>query len=420
MTDGSQASLWRIVQAVAVLLVLGFFLYQAQALLNPVILFLLLWAVMIPFRGRPGHSMLLGIAGILTLLWLLAATGTLLAPFVLAAVLAYILDPLADVIEARGVSRPVAVLLIMVPSIVVLGVAVLILIPAAISELGDVLRQTPQLLERLAGLLESWQTGLAGAELPFLDAQALAERLQGVDSAALVAFLEERQSALASWLWTGMLGVGRGIGSVLTVLGYVALTPVLMYYLIRDWDGVTAAVTDLVPEARRETFLAFAGEVDDLVAGYLRGQITVALTIGTITGVGLAIVSFPYAVTLGLLVAIFSIVPYLGLILSLIPALVIALLSGSVLTSLLKVGVVYGIAQLLDGTVISPRIIGDSVGIHPVWVVLALSLGGFFLGFAGLLIGVPAAAVTKLLIVRGLARYKASEFYRGTAAATGG
>jgi predicted PurR-regulated permease PerM len=141
--------------------------------------------------------------------------------------------------------------------------------------------------------------------------------------------------------------------------------------------------------------------------------VTVAIALGLITGAGLWITSFPYAGTLGLIVAIFSMVPYLGLILSLIPAIFIALVSGSVGISLVKVAAVYGISQLLEATVISPRIVGESVGLHPVWVVLALALGGFYFGFVGLLIGVPAAAVTKLLIFRGLERYKSSDFYQG-------
>jgi predicted PurR-regulated permease PerM len=110
---------------------------------------------------------------------------------------------------------------------------------------------------------------------------------------------------------------------------------------------------------------------------------------------------------------VFSVVPYLGIVLSLIPAIFIALVSGSVGVSLLKVAAVYGLAQLLETAVISPRIVGESVGLHPVLVLLALALGGFFFGFVGLLIGVPAAAVGKLLVLRGLERYKASAFYRG-------
>jgi predicted PurR-regulated permease PerM len=292
-----------------------------------------------------------------------------------------------------------------------------LLIPAAIRELGQVLQDIPILLQRLAEWIEGGQDRLVDVDLPFLDVAVLVEQLRGIDSAAIVAFFQERQSALASWIWTGVLGVGRGLGSVLTVLGYVALTPVLTYYLIRDFDRITTAVGSLVPEDRRPAFRGFMSECDELISSYLRGQVTVAVSVGVITGVGLAIVSFPYAATLGLVVAVFSVVPYLGLIISLIPAVVIALVSGSVGISLAKVAGVYTVAQLLDVTVITPRIVGDSVGIHPVWIVLALTLGGFYFGFAGLLIGVPAAAVTKLLLIRGLNRYRASAFYRGRAAA---
>jgi predicted PurR-regulated permease PerM len=417
MTDRADVAFWRIVEVVAVVLVLGMFLVQARAVLNPVLLFFLLWAVLLPFRGKPGHMALVTITGALTLVWLLAATDTLLAPFVLSLVLAYILDPLVDRFEARGVSRSIAVMLIMIPAIALLGVAFLLLIPAAIRELGQVLQDIPVLLQRLAEWIEGGQDRLVDVDLPFLDTAVLVDQLRGIDSAAIVAFFQERQAALASWIWTGVLGVGRGLGSVLTVLGYVALTPVLTFYLIRDFDRITTAVGGLVPEDRRPAFRGFMGECDELISSYLRGQVTVAVSVGVITGVGLAIVSFPYAATLGLVVAVFSVVPYLGLIISLIPAIVIALVSGSVGISLAKVAGVYTVAQLLDATVITPRIVGDSVGIHPVWIVLALTLGGFYFGFAGLLIGVPAAAVTKLLLIRGLDRYRASAFYRGRAAA---
>ena len=230
-------------------------------------------------------------------------------------------------------------------------------------------------------------------------------------------FLQERGEALGAWVWNGVLGIGRGVGFVLTVLGYVALTPILTFYLLRDWDALTALVADLLPNHRRADFVSFATESDRLISRYLRGQVTVAITIGIITGLGLWLFRFPYAGTLGLIVAIFSVVPYLGLILSLIPAVFIALVSGSVGFSILTVVFVYGVAQLLEATVISPRIIGESVGLHPVLVLLALALGGFFFGFVGLLIGVPAAAITKLLVGRGLRLYKASDYYRGEEAA---
>ena len=156
-----------------------------------------------------------------------------------------------------------------------------------------------------------------------------------------------------------------------------------------------------------------AREYDRLLSRYLRGQITVALMMGVITTLGLLIFRFPNALLLGVLVAVFSVVPYLGLILSLIPALFIALVSGNVGFSLLTIAIVYGGSQVLEGAVISPRIVGESVGLHPVWVVLALAVSGFFLGFVGLLIAVPLAVGVKLVAVRGAERYRESDLFRG-------
>ena len=145
---------------------------------------------------------------------------------------------------------------------------------------------------------------------------------------------------------------------------------------------------------------------------------SVALIVGALTWIGLMLLRFPYAFLLGATVSVLGIVPYLGLALSLIPAVFIALVSGNVGWSLAKLGIVYGTAQGLEGAVISPRIVGDSVGLHPVWVVLALSLGGFFFGFVGLMIGVPVAVGVKLAVERLLRRYRASSLYGSDSPAT--
>lgn len=413
MTDrgeGVHLTVWRGVEAAAALLVLGFFLYALRGVLNPFLLFFLLWAVLTPFRGKPGHSELLLTSAALTLFWLLATTGSVLAPFVLAAVLAYLMDPLVDILERR-VPRVVAILILTVPVVAAVAVLLFVGVPAAARQLGDVLEQAPVFFQRIATWLDGARERLQHVNLPLVDEDALTERLRAIDSAAVVTFLQERQQAVGSWLWGSLTGVGRGLGAVLSVGSYVVLTPVLTFYLLRDWDRLKEAAAGLVPVSRREGIFSFARDYDDLLGRYLRGQVTVAVTIGLITAGGLAVLRFPYAAMLGLIVAVFSVVPYLGLLLSLAPAVFIALVGGSVGVSLLKVAVVYGAAQGLEGAVISPRIVGESVGLHPVWVVLALALGGFFFGFVGLLIAVPGAVGIKLLITRGVARYKSSEMY---------
>jgi predicted PurR-regulated permease PerM len=411
--DGDQARLtvWRMLEAAVVLVVLGFFLYATRSILNPILLLFLLWAVLIPFRQTSGHTALLTTAGVLAVVWLLSTTGSLLAPFVLAVVIAYVLDPVVDVLEHRRLPRALAIVLLTLPVIGVVAGGLFVAVPAALGQLGDLAEQAPLFFERVADWVGQ---RLQAVNLPFVDEDAALAKLRAIDSAAVVAFVQERQEALTGWIMTGVLGLGRGVGSLFGIVTYVVLTPVLTFYLLRDWDAITKSFGDLLPHSRRDALVSFARDYDLLLSRYLRGQVTVALAVGAITGLGLLGAGFPYAGTLGLMVAVFSVVPYLGLLLSLVPALFIALVSGSVVKSLITVAVVYTVAQILEGTVISPRIVGESVGLHPVWVVLALALSGFFFGFVGLLIGVPIAAGLKLLIVRGLAAYKASDLYRGT------
>ena len=402
----------RVFQAAAAILALAAFLLALREVLNPFILFWVLLVLLLPFRDHPGHFPLVCTAALLTLLWILATTGSLLAPFVLALGLAYVLDPLVNRIEARGADRTPAMLALAVPGMSALLLLVLVGLPALAEQMGEIIVRAPELMERVADALESLDSRLAALTLPgFLE--ELVAGLRSIDSSTVVAFLEERREAIARRAWSAVLGVGRGLGSALTVLSYVVLTPVLTFYLLRDWDGLTTALGGLVPAARRDAVASFAKEYDHLLSRYLRGQLMVAFLIGAITALGLFLTSFPYAFLLGAIVAVFNVVPYLGIVLSLIPALGIAFLSGSIWTSVLKVAVVFGVAQALEGAVISPRIVGESVGLHPVWVLLAICVGGFYFGFSGLLLAVPLAVGLKLVIVRALERYRETALFRG-------
>ena len=403
-------AVWTVTQAAAVLLILGFFLMSMRDVLSPFLLFALLVAALLPFRELRGHGLLLGLAGGLAIVWFIASAGSLLAPFVLSAVLAYVLDPLVDRLQKLGVGRTPGIVILVVPAIAALVALVVLGVPAVARQFQDFAEAVPELIARLQTWGSNWADRLHA--FPIVG-EAVNEWIASLDADAIVGLLQERSAEIGSRAWGAVLGVGRGIGFVMTVAGYLVLTPVLTFYLLRDWDAIVARVEDLLPRGRRDAIVRFAGEYDTLLGHYLRGQITVALVMGALTTVGLWVSSFPYAILIGALVAIFSVVPYLGLVLSLLPAVVVALSTGAVLVSLLKVAIVFGVVQGLEGTVVSPRIVGDSVGLHPVWVVLALTAGGFYLGFVGLLLGVPIAVGVKLLVLRGLERYRASEAYTG-------
>ena len=409
MTEG-RLQVWWVLQAVVALLVFGVLLLSVQGLLNPFLFFWILVLVLLPFRGMPGYGLLVFVAAILTVYWLLATTGFLLAPFVLGFVFAYVLDPLVDALVERRVARTAAIVLLALPVAGLGAVSVLYGIPALVGQLDELVQAAPELVARVGGWFGGIRERIILAGIPGLDEEAIPD-LTNLDPEQVVAFLQERRERLASGTWRGVLGLGRGLGSAATVAGYVFLTPVLTFYLLRDYDRILEWLRGLLPRGREAGVVEFAREYDALLSRYLRGQLTVALIIGVMTGGLLFVLRFPYPFLLGALAGVMGLIPFLGLVLSIIPAVVVALVSGSVLVSLVKVAVVYGSVQILDGGVISPRIVGDSVGLHPVWIVLALSVGGFFFGFVGLLIGVPVAVGVKLVAGQGLERYRRSELY---------
>ncbi len=393
-------------------IVAALFLTSIGDLLNPFLLYCALVALLAPFRSVRGYAHVMVVATVLALLWLLKTTGSLMAPFFLAFVLAYILDPLVDRLSARPrIGRQTAIFLILAPALAAVGLVAMVGVPAMLRQAGRLMLDAPAAL----AAAHRWAVGLAAkaveADLPFVDDAQLLARVQAFDGQAAADLLASQASRIASGAWAAFLGLGRGLGTLVTVASYVVLTPVLTVYLLRDYDHIVARAGRLVPVRYQASTRGCFREYDAILSRYLRGQISVAAIVGGLTWLGLAATGFPHAFFLGATVAVLGVVPYLGLVLSLIPALVIALAGGDPGAGLLKVVVVYGVAQTLEGTVVSPRIVGGSVGLHPVWIVLALALGGLYFGFAGLLLAVPAAAGIKLLAVRAEASYRASAFY---------
>ena len=403
---------WRVVQGTLLLLAAGFFFVSLDEILNPFVLYCVLIALLLPFRDVRGHAHMVTVATVLVTLWVLHTAGSLLGPFFLAFVLAYILDPLVDRLSAHPrLGRSAAILLILVPFLGVGTALVALAVPELVQQARGIVGEVPGFVN----WLREWVRGLTpeslGFDIPLVDEAALIGWAQSLDAQAVADLLEARRAELADRAWAAVLGLGRGFGTMMTIFGYLVLTPVLMFYLLRDFDLIVARVGQLIPGRLRPGAASFARDYDAALSGYLRGQVLTSVIVGAITWVGLVIVGFPYSFLLGVTVAVLGVVPYLGLVVSLIPAIVLALVSDSVGVSLLKVAIVYGVAQGLEGAVISPRIVGGSVGLHPVWILLALSLGGFYFGFVGLLIGVPLAVAVKLLLVRGVERYRRSTLY---------
>lgn len=408
---------WRAIYGVFLLLVGAFFLYSTRTVLSPVIVYLMFMYLLAPYAGTRRHLTMMVSATALLAIWMVATLGGLLAPFVLAMALAYILSPLVDALERRGVPRAGGIAILALPILSLVAVAIIFGIPALIGQVQTLVEQVPAALERASAWVDGLRVRVSRMNLPFVDEQRLMTQLQFLDEARVSEFLQERQAAIIQQGWAAVLGVGRGVTFALTLLGYLVLTPVLTTYLLRDFPGLKKRAVALMPEKKRGSWIPFLAEYDRLLSRFLRGQLLAAAIVGVLTWLGLLIAGFPYSGLVGAVAGVFNVVPYLGLVVSIIPVLIIAVLSGSFLASLVKAGIVFAIVQAIDGSVTGPRIVGESVGLHPVIVILALAVGSFFFGFVGLLLAMPVAVLLKLLLRESVHRYRNSRAFRGTMAA---
>lgn len=404
---------WPAIYSVVVMLTAAAFLFSVRIVLSPVIVYLILLLLISPWKGTRFHVLVVMAATFLILIWLLKTLGGLLAPFILAFVLAYILDPVVDRLERRGMRRGFAVAAIMLPALGLLVVALVFGIPALAQQIEAFIEQVPAAMQRSVTWLQNLRTRLLAQDIPIFRGEAFARALDSFSPERVTQYIEQQQAAIGKRVWNAFLGVGKGVTIALSILGYVVLTPILTVYLLLDFDKLTARAQELVPENKRATWLPFMAEYNFLLSRYLRGQMLAALVVGLLTWLGLWALGFPYPALVGAVAGVFNLIPYLGLVVSAIPGVIIAFLSGNVLGSLAKLGIVFGVVQTLDGSVIGPRIVGESVGLHPVWVILALAIGSFFFGFVGLLLAMPAAVFIKLIAREAVKRYEQSRVYEG-------
>ena len=333
-------------------------------------------------------------------LWLL---GPVLMPFVVAAVLAYALNPAVQAVQRLGGARcprALAVLLVECLFILVLVAVVMLLVPVLASEVGRMRAQLPQLLENLQTLLAPWlQTwGLQGK----------------LDTSALKALLV--QALNVSWEdgWAQALTSLRIGGSVaLAVIGNLVLIPVVLFYLLLDWRRFVRHVESLVPLPMRAAYDGFVIEADAVLGQYLRGQLSVMLVLALYYSAALWLGGLEQALPIGVFTGLAIFVPYVGFGVGLLLALLAALLQFAPGHALLVVGVVYGLGQLIESFVLTPRLVGERIGLHPLHVIFALLAFGQLFGFVGVLAALPMSALLLVAVRRLRARYQQSPLYRG-------
>lgn len=339
---------------------------------------------------------------------LLYILGPVLTPFAVAALLAYLGDPLADQLERRGLSRQNAVIVVFVTMSLLLIALLLFLVPMLERQVGKLVAQLPRYLAWIKYSAWPWLVSRLGLDPELAQVGELGNQL--------VDLLRQHWQSAGGFAATVVASVSK---SGLAILGWIAnllLIPVLTFYFLRDWDRLVAFIHDLLPRHVEGLVGRLARESDEVLGAFLRGQLSVMVALATVYSVGLWMVGLDLALLIGIGAGLISFVPYLGTILGMGGALIAAVVQfgpadwfhpGMVL-------VVFGIGQILEGFVLTPWLVGDRIGLHPVAVIFAIMAGGQLFGFLGVLLALPAAAVLMVLLRYLHARYKRSDLYLQT------
>lgn len=409
------------VEVLPIAVLLALLLWDVRDVLTPMVVFPLLLFALWPARVSPLGRRALVVSCLVFGVWLISELGAVLAPFVLAFGVAYLLAPAVQALVKRGVPRGAAIPLVLLPFLAALVGLLLLLVPELERQVLELASRVPDLAKRAADWVLALRakfiaTGGAG----FLS-EAQVQRLQNLQPSDLVQVVSGKWDAISQNLWTAALGIGRGVGVgltvVLTVLGYVFVAPIVTFYLLQTWPQLLHRTQELVPPALRPQVIGFLKEYDHVLGRFVRGQLTEAALVAVLTGGGLALLGFPGALLMGVIAGLCNLIPTVGLFLGLIPGILIALTAPDIGAALLKLGGVYAVVQIMDGQVTGPRIVGGSVGLSPVWSMIAVLVLGSLLGIVGMFLAMPLAALAKMLVVRAVKRYEASPIY--TAAPAG-
>lgn len=376
-------------------LLLAVLLYSFREVLSPPITGAVLIMFLLPLPSHPIKRSLILLTVCLFAVWFTLKTAVILMPFIVSLALAYLFDPVVDRMERFRLPRTLGVLIIVLLVIGLFTLASIFLVPQIVRELKELIDQSIVYSNKLADWVQ--QDGLAflqrfGADnekLKEIATNELPARLQQV----LVAFFK------------GALNVTSAVSAAFGQLLNLVLVPFLFFYLLKDIDRLKNWFGGLF--VSRDGWLSEANltKIDDVLSGYIRGQLIVCLVVGAVTSVALSVLGIRYALILGIVAGVLNLVPYIGLAITLVLGLLVGIFSPSPLLTCIKIVVVIEAVQIIEGAVLSPRIVGERVGLHPALVMFAILIFSHFWGIVGLLVAVPFAAIIKVFASAGYNRY---------------
>lgn len=341
---------------------------------------------------------LLALSSFIAIVWLLQ---DILLPFIAGFVLAYFLDPVADRLERLGLPRIVATLLILSVAIAAVVVGVLIVVPVLADQALKLAQDLPALVTALVARVD---------EILPQSVKDMLARAGGSNTGSL----GDMMGKATGWFATFIQSLWSGGMALVNVFSLLIITPIVAFYLLADWDKIVAKVDSWLPRDHLEDVRSIARDIDGAMAGFIRGQGTVCLLLGLFYAIGLSIAGLKFGLAIGFGAGILSFIPYVGAIIGGVLAIGVGLVQfWPDYPTILIIAGIFVAGQFIEGNFLSPKLVGGSIGLHPVWMMFALLAFSYLFGFVGLLLAVPMAAAVGVLVRFGLTRYLGSKLYKG-------
>ncbi len=326
----------------------------------------------------------------------------ILTPFLVAAFLGYLGDPLVDRLEARKLSRTLSVTIVFVVFSSVFLLLLLLVVPLLESQLMALYRKLPDFIDFIQQKVIPYIFSLTHTDI---------SGEQGLDLSGFKIALRENWQSIGGLAGQVVNSISQSSLMIMAWLSNLVLIPVIAFYFMRDWDILVEKIDNLLPRHVEPLVARLAKESDEVLASFLRGQLLVMACLGTIYSAGLWIAGLEFALLVGLLAGLVSFVPYLGFIVGVLAAIIAALIQFQDLSLLLPIAIVFGIGQLIESLLLTPLLVGDRIGLHPVAVIFAIMVGGQLFGFVGVLIALPVSAVVMVLLRHLYQSYVSSGLY---------
>ena len=353
------------------------------------------------------RQVLIWAASLIVLVVFLWLFSSILLPFIAGLVLAYFLDPVADALERLGLPRFLAALFIVVVSILVLVLSLIILAPLVADQVAKFAGDLPNLIKTLVARFDD--------VAPQWIKDTLAR--SGTDVQGSVTGIAGKA---AEWIVTVLSTLLSGGMALVNLVSLVVVTPIVAFYLLEDWDHMVAKVDSWVPREHVQSVRMLGREINAAMAGFIRGQGTVCLLLGAFYAIGLSVAGLKFGLAIGLVAGFLTFIPYAGSLIGGVLAIGVAMVQfWPDYWSILIVAGIFALGQFIEGNFLSPKLVGKSVGLHPVWLMFAPFAFGYAFGFVGLLLAVPLAAATGVLVRFALRQYLSSGLYLGRSAAEG-